>query len=72
MSRLDPLISPNDFELRFASLSTSGRTFVFPCDSQGHVDIDRLPETLRTSYFFARGSVGFELCYPVVCRSRLH
>ena len=72
MSRLDPLLSRNDFELRFASLPMSGRAFVFPCDSKGNVDIDRLPESLRTSYLFARGSVGFELCYPVVCPADLH
>ena len=72
MPGLAPPISPADFELRFASLSTSGRAFAFPCDSQGNVDIDRLPERLRTSYLFARASVGFELCYPVVCRNNLH
>jgi hypothetical protein len=72
MQRLDQLVSPTDFELRFASLSTSGRAFSFPCDSHGNVDIDRLPERLRTNYLFARASVGFELCYPVVCRNSLH
>jgi hypothetical protein len=65
-------ISYTDFELRFASLSTSGRAFAFPCDSRGNVDIDRLTERLRTSYLFARASVGFELCYPVVYRNDLH
>jgi hypothetical protein len=72
MSRLALLISRADFELRFASISTSGRAFAFPCDSQGNVDIDKLSERLRTSYLFARASVGFELYHPVVCRNRLH
>ena len=72
MQRLDSRISPTDFELRFASLSTPGRALSFPCDSQGNVDLDRLPERLRTSYLFARACVGFELCYPVVCRNSLH
>ena len=72
MQRLDPLNSHPDFELRFASLSTSGRAFAFPCDAKGNVDIDRLPERLRMSYLFARASVGFELCYPVVFRNCLH
>ena len=72
MLSLDPLAAPGGFELRFVSLRTSGRAFAFPCDSHGNVDIDRLSERLRESYLFARASVGFELCYPVVCRDNLH
>ncbi len=68
----DPPICPADFELRFASISTRGRAFAFPCDSQGNVEIDQLPERLRANYLFARASVGFELCYPVVCQNGLH
>ena len=72
MQTLAPPIPHIGFELRFASLSTSGRAFAFPCDSQGNVDIDQLPDRLRANYLFARASVGFELCHPVVCRSSLH
>lgn len=72
MRRLVSTIPDADFELRFASLWTSGKSFAFPCDSQGNVDIDRLPERLRMNYLFARASVGFELYHPVVHRNDLH
>ena len=72
MSSIDCPILSTTFELRFDSLSDSGHAYSFPCDSAGNVDIDLLSETLRESYLFARASVGFELCYPVVCRIVLH
>ena len=60
------------FELRFASLSMDGRSFAFPCDSIGTVDIDQMPPRLRINYLFARAAIGFELYFPVVCRRDLH
>ena len=72
MSSIDFLILSTTFELRFDSLSEAGRAYTFPCDSAGNVDLDLLSETLRESYLFARAAVGFELCYPVVCRRLLH
>lgn len=68
MPAIDVPIPSTGFELRFVSISTFGRAVTFPCDSQGNVDIDGLPEALRTSYLFARASVGFELYFPVVCK----
>jgi hypothetical protein len=56
------------YELRFASRSDSGRGYTFPCDAQGHVDLDALPERARTSYFFARAVVGSVLSAPTVSR----
>ena len=35
------------FQLCFRSLFQSGRGFAFPCDPQGHVDMDRLREAAR-------------------------
>lgn len=67
MPSVDLAPSFTSFELRFARLAAPGRAFAFPCDSCGNVDIDQLPDTLRTSYLFARASVGFELYHPVVC-----
>jgi hypothetical protein len=58
--------SPSQFQLCFRSLFHSGRGFAFPCDAQGHVDLDRLSERVRTNYLFARAMVGRELSVPDV------
>ncbi|HEX6720811.1 MAG TPA: hypothetical protein VF107_04545 [Burkholderiaceae bacterium] len=65
-SPVDP--SPIRHELRFTSLSDRGRGYTFPCDAQGRVDIDALPELARASYFFARAMVGSMLSAPTVTR----
>ena len=52
------------FELRYESLALDGKFYAFPCDSQGHVDLDRLTERARTDYLFARAMVGRELALP--------
>ncbi|MDP1533729.1 MAG: hypothetical protein Q8N44_06205 [Rubrivivax sp.] len=54
------------FEVRFASLFRQGFGFAFPCDSQGHVDLDSLSERARSNYFYARAMVGRENAVPVV------
>jgi hypothetical protein len=54
------------FELRFASLFHPGRGVAVPCDATGHVDLDALPERLRSAYFGARAMVGREYAHPVV------
>ena len=54
------------FELRFASLFHPGRGVAVPCDAAGQVDLDALPERLRSAYFGARAMVGREYAYPVV------
>jgi hypothetical protein len=41
--------------------------FSFPCDAEGHVDMDRLSEVGRLNYFYARAMVGHELFAPVTC-----
>lgn len=55
------------FQLRFQSLFNAGRGYVFPCDAQGHVDLDALSESARTNYLYARAMVGRELATPAVC-----
>ena len=55
------------FEVRFASLFRQGRGFAFPCDGQGHVDLDTLSERARNNYFYARALVGRESARPRVC-----
>lgn len=54
------------FELRFQSLFHEGRAYAFPCDADGHVDIDGLSGPLRLNYLFARGMVGRDFSWPVV------
>ena len=53
------------YELRFAGMFNSGRGYAFPCDAEGHVDIDALSASVRTSYFYARSVIGRELYAPV-------
>lgn len=60
------------YQLRFQSLFDSGRGFAFPCDPQGHVDLDQLSERARNNYLYARAMVGRELSVPAVERAALH
>jgi len=61
-----------DFELRFQSLFKQGRALAFPCDAEGHVDLDGLSERARGNYFFARSVVGRDYATPAVLRRTLH
>jgi hypothetical protein len=56
----------NGFEIRFQSLFQGGRALVFPCDREGHVDLDTVGERARNNYFFARAAIGLEYAMPVV------
>jgi len=56
----------NRYELRFTGLFNRGRGFAFPCDAQGHVDVDELTDRSRVNYFHARAVVGAELSAPIV------
>jgi hypothetical protein len=64
-TRVRPPRSPAASELRFASLFDPGRGVAVPCDASGQVDLDALPERLRSAYFGARAMVGREYAYPV-------
>jgi hypothetical protein len=57
----------HDFELRFDSLFHEDRALSFPCDAQGHVDLDGLSERARSNYFFARAVIGRDYAFPAVC-----
>lgn len=52
------------FELRFQSLFDAGRGLSFPCDREGHVDLDLLPERARCNYLYARTLVGRDFASP--------
>ena len=54
------------YELRFQSLFREGRGWAFPCDAQGHVDLDTLSERARSNYLFARTVIGREVDVPRV------
>lgn len=64
--------STNQFQLCFRSLFNSGRGYAFPCDPQGHVDLDHLSERSRNNYLFARAMVGRDLAAPAVEELVLH
>jgi hypothetical protein len=54
------------FQLRYLSLFDSGRGFSFPCDAQGHVDLDGLSDHSRDNYLYARALVGRDYQVPVL------
>lgn len=68
---MSPSIADPAFEIRFPDLFQTGRSLAFPCDAQGHVDIDALSERARTSYLYARAMVGREYALPSVLESDL-
>ncbi|MDN8618074.1 hypothetical protein [Variovorax ginsengisoli] len=57
------------FELQFRSLYAQGRALAFPCDSEGHVDLDHFTERLRNNYLYARAMLGRQYAWPRVARS---
>jgi hypothetical protein len=59
----------NGFEIRFQSLFREGRALTFPCNHEGHVDLDLLSERARNNYFFACATVGREYAMPVCTRA---
>lgn len=63
-----PAVTAQSFEVRFASLFVPGRSMVFPCDAQGSVDLDTLPDQARNNYLFARAMVGRDYSSPCVCQ----
>ncbi|HSW05479.1 hypothetical protein [Aquabacterium sp.] len=54
------------FEIRYAPLSNAGHTLCFPCDEEGHVDLDALSSRSLCDYLFARAMVGREFDLPHV------
>ena len=60
------------YELRFRSLFVEGRGFAFPCDAQGHVDMDSMSRAALNNYLYARSVIGREVAMPAVLPSTLH
>jgi hypothetical protein len=64
--------NPDHYELRFQSLLDARRSYAFPCDAGGHVDLDSLSDTARENYLYARAVVGREFTVPAVTVSATH
>ena len=59
------------FEIRYQSLFSQGRALSFPCDAEGHVELDALSDRARDNYLYARAVVGREYAFPLI-RPALH
>jgi hypothetical protein len=64
--------APSYYTLRFASLFDRGRGYAFPCDADGHVDVDDLSDQCRSNYYHAWAAVGREFSAPVVFKTQEH
>ena len=53
-------------ELRYQSLSNPGRALSFPCDAEGHVQMELLGDHALANYLYARVVVGREYALPMV------
>jgi hypothetical protein len=54
------------YELCFRSFADARRACSFPCDADGHVDMDALGERARNAYLYARTVIGREFAMPRV------
>jgi hypothetical protein len=62
-------MNPCRYELRFQPLVPEGEVFAFPCDAEGHVDLDGLSDRDRGEYLYARAVIGREVTMPAVRQS---
>jgi hypothetical protein len=60
-------LQSSQFQIRFNSLFQEGRAMAFPCDEEGHVNLDELSDHARCNYLFARAMVGREYATPCFC-----
>jgi len=54
------------YELCFRSLADARCACSFPCDADGHVDMDALGDRVRNAYLYARAVIGREFAMPRV------
>jgi len=66
MTESTPAARAPRYELRYTGLFDRGHGFAFPCDAEGHVDLDKLSDLVRRNYLYARAVVGRELSLPVI------
>ena len=62
----NPSVSQPAFELRFPSLSGTGRALSFPCDASGSVHMDSLSARALNNYLLARALMGRDYGWPSV------
>jgi len=55
-----------NYEIRYQPLFDQGATLSFPCDAEGHVELDALSDRAREKYLYARAVVGRQFAYPLV------
>lgn len=60
------LAEATHYEVRYCSLFQEGRALAFPCDREGHVDLDALSPRVLGNYLYARAMVGREFASPSV------
>jgi hypothetical protein len=65
-----PTSGHDGYLLRFRSLFDEGRGLAFPCDMDGHVDLDRLGDRALVNYLYARTVIGREFFCPAVEEQR--
>ena len=61
----DALTAPR-YQIRFESIVEAGSALSFPCDAQGHVQLDALSDSARQQYLYARAVVGRAYAAPIV------
>jgi hypothetical protein len=55
-----------DYEIYYRPLIDTQSTLRFPCDMQGHVDLDGLSPEAVENYLYARAMVGRDYALPAV------
>ena len=59
-------MTPAAYEIQYQSLTDQQAQMRFPCDGQGHVDLDGLSPQAVENYLFARAMVGRDFALPAV------
>ena len=62
----DSTLHDHRYRLHFASLRQPEEDYQFPCDADGHVDLDGLSRRSFNDYLFARALVGWVFGAPSV------
>ena len=72
MTRTTSNLPGSGYEIRYQPLSKYGEPLSFPCDAEGHVQMDAMSDRVRNTYLYARAVVGREYAAPAVLPCDLH
>ncbi len=72
MSTSNTTFPGTQYEMRYQPLFKYGTPLAFPCDAEGHVQMDSMSDRARNSYLYARVVVGREYAAPAVQPCDLH